>query len=72
MILYFEEQDYQEWLDENPDGDRTEYACEVATYSMEIMDEIITDSVKAAQSLPEPIRPDADQIKSWLTVPKCI
>lgn len=71
LILYFEEQDFQEWLDENPDGDRAKYACEVAKYSIEIMDEITADSVKAAQSLPESIRPDADQIKSWLTVPKC-
>ena len=71
LIIYFEEQDFQEWSKENPDGDRAKYLCEVATYSAEIIDEIAEDTLIAAQRLPEHIRPDADQIKSWLTVPKC-
>ena len=71
LVIYFEEQDFQEWSKENPDGDRAKYLCEVATYSAEIIDEIAEDTLIAAQRLPEPIRPDADQIKSWLTVPKC-
>ena len=71
LILYFEEQDFQEWLDENPDGDRTEYACEVAKYSAEIANEIVKDTIKAAQDLPKSVIPDTDMVMSWLQIPKC-
>lgn len=71
LILYFEEQDFQEWLDENPDGDRTQYACEVAGHSAEILDVIVTDTVEAAQSLPKSVRPNSETVKSWLEVPIC-
>ena len=39
---YFEEQDYQEWLEENPEGSRSEYLCEVADVTAEILDEWVT------------------------------
>ena len=71
LIIYFEEQDFQEWSKENPDGDRAKYLCEVATNSAEIIDEIAEDTLKAVQRLPEPLRPDAEIVKSWLEVPKC-
>lgn len=71
LVLYFEEQDFQEWLDENPEGTRIEYACEVAAYSAELVDEIVADTVEAAQGLPSSVRPSTETIKSWLEVPKC-
>lgn len=71
LILYFEEQDFQEWLDENPDGDRAQYACEVAAHSAEILDVVVADTVEAAQSLPKSVRPNAETVKSWLEVPRC-
>jgi len=71
IVLYFEEQDFQDWLDENPEGTRIEYACEVATYSAELVDEIVADTVKAAQGLPSSVRPSPETIKSLLEVPKC-
>ena len=72
LILYFEEKDFQEWLVENPGGDRTKYICEVATYSAELIDELVAETLEAAQELPEYLRPDADIAKSWLKVPKCL
>jgi len=71
IALYFEEQDFQDWLDENPEGTRIEYACEVATYSAELVDEIVADTVKAAQGLPSSVRLSPETIKSLLEVPKC-
>jgi hypothetical protein len=72
FVLYFEEQDFQEWLTENPDGDRAKYACEVATYSAELVDEIVFDTLQAARDLPDYLQPDAEKVKSWLTIPKCL
>ena len=72
LILYFEEKDFQEWLRENPGGDRTKYACEVATYSAELIDELVEETIEAAQELPAYLRPDTDTAKSWLEVPKCL
>lgn len=72
LILYFEEQDFQEWLNENPDGDRAKYACEVAAHSAEILDDVVADTVEAAQSLPKSVRPNSETVKSWLAVPRCL
>ena len=72
LIFYFEEQDFQEWLTENPDGDRAKYACEVATYSAELVDEIVFDTLQAARDLPDYLQPDAEKVQSWLTIPKCL
>lgn len=61
-VAYFEEQDFQEWLEENPEGTRTEYACEVAEVTAEVLDEFM-------QELPEVMRPSDDLIASSL--PRC-
>ena len=71
LIVYFEEQDYQDWLIDNPNGSRADYACEVASYSAEVIDEIVENVVDSGQSLPEPLRPDIEKVKQWLEVPKC-
>ena len=71
LIVYFEEQDFQEWVNENPDGSRSDYLCEVAKYSAEIVDDMVADTIEAAQNLPKSIRPNAETVKTWLEVPKC-
>ncbi|MDA7550346.1 hypothetical protein N8760_00785 [Rhodobacteraceae bacterium] len=71
LAMYFEEQDFQEWLQENPDGSRSDYLCEVANYSGEILDDFVADVLNAAQIMPDYLRPDQDRIKSWLELPKC-
>lgn len=59
---YFEEQDFQEWLIENPDGTRREYACSIATLSAEVVDEVL-------QELPKTLRPAPETVLS--IVPEC-
>ena len=71
LIVYFEEQDFQEWINENPNGSRSDYLCEVANYSAEIMDDIVADTVEAVQSLPKSVRPNSETVKAWLEIPKC-
>ena len=71
LIIYFEEQDFQEWLHENPNGSRAEYLCEVAKYSTEIVDEIVRDTLNAAQYLPKSVQPNADTVRTWLEIPRC-
>lgn len=56
---YFEEQDFQDWLIENPSGTRTQYACEVAQLSAEVIDEVIRD-------LPDSIRPSPGHVADLL------
>ena len=71
LIVYFEEQDFQEWVNENPDGSRSDYLCEVAKYSAEIVGDIVADTVEAVQSLPKSVRPNSETVKAWLEIPKC-
>ena len=52
-LAYFEEQDYQEWLEENPAGTRGDYACEVAHITSEVIDEFLRD-------LPTSLRPEPE------------
>lgn len=61
-IGYFEEQDYQEWLQEHPDGTRRKYACEVASLTAEIAGEVLQD-------LPERLRPGPEAVLGY--VPEC-
>lgn len=59
---YFEHQDFAEWQEDNPDGTASEYGCEVATLSAEVVDEVL-------QELPERVRPSRDTVLSLL--PEC-
>ncbi|MBE0453324.1 hypothetical protein [Roseovarius autotrophicus] len=61
-IAYFEEQDFQDWLEENPEGTRKQYACKVASLTAEVMDEVLQD-------LPESIRPAPETVLRYM--PEC-
>ncbi len=61
--IYFEESEFQEWLLENPTGSRSEYLCEIAEITSEILDEVIND-------LPQTIKPSGSLLKN--ITPKCI
>ena len=58
----FEGNDLKVWLEENPDKSPTDYGCEVASSSAEVMDEVLAE-------LPEKFRPSSDLIMSRM--PKC-
>ena len=60
--LYFEDQDYRDWLAENPGGAPGEYACEVTRLSAEVIDEVLAE-------LPEGARPSPETVLSWM--PEC-
>ena len=59
---YFEEQDYQEWKEQNPELGRSDYACEVSQFSAEVIDDML-------QELPEQVRPSREFVLSKL--PEC-
>ena len=61
-IVYFEERDYQEWLEQNPTGTRQEYACEVVDLTIEVLDDVL-------QELPERVRPEPETV--FRLMPKC-
>jgi hypothetical protein len=58
----FEAQDFQDWQDDNPEGSFTDYSCEVAALSAEVVDEVLQD-------LPEGVRPSRDMVLKQL--PDC-
>ena len=58
----FEGNDLKVWLEENTDKSATDYGCEVASSSAEVMDEILAE-------LPEKFRPSNDLIMSRM--PEC-
>ena len=60
--IYFEESEFQEWLLDNPDGTRSDYLCEIADITSEILDEVIND-------LPQSIKPNKRLIET--IAPKC-
>ncbi len=60
--IYFEESEFQEWLLDNPDGTRSDYLCEIADITSEILDEVIND-------LPQSIKPNKKLIKT--IAPEC-
>lgn len=43
MGAYFEEQDYQEWKLDNPNGSRQDYGCEVAIITADLLDEFLDE-----------------------------
>ena len=58
----FEGNDLKVWLEENPDKSATDYGCEVASSSAEVIDEVLAE-------LPETFRPSNDLIMSRM--PEC-
>lgn len=62
-IVYFENQNYQEWKEENPSGTRSDYLCEMAELTAEVMDDVL-------QGLPERLRPNPELLLS--RTPACI
>ena len=58
-------------VNENPNGSRSDYLCEVAKYSAEIVEDILADAIEAAQGLPKSVRPHEETIEAWLEIPKC-
>ena len=60
--IYFEENEFQEWLLNNPGGTRSDYLCEISNITAEILDEVIND-------LPQSIKPNKKLIET--IVPKC-
>ncbi len=40
---YFEEQDYQEWKLDNPNGNRRDYGCEIALVTADLLDEFFIE-----------------------------
>ena len=71
MIVYFEEQDYRDWIQDNPQSRPSDYACEVANNSAQVIDEIVADTISFSQTLPKSVRPNPEKVKAWLEVPKC-
>ena len=52
--IYFEESEFQEWLIDNPNGKRSDYLCEIAEITSEIIDEVIDalpQSIKSGENL---------------------
>ena len=43
MGAYFEEQDYQQWKLDNPNGSRRDYGCEVTLVTLDLLDEFLID-----------------------------
>jgi hypothetical protein len=60
--LAFEAHDLKIWLEENPDKSPTDYGCELASSSAEVMDEVLAE-------LPEKVRPSSDFVMS--KIPEC-
>ena len=59
--IYFEESEFQEWLIDNPNGKRSDYLCEIAEITSEIIDEVIDalpQSIKSGENLLETITPE--------------
>ena len=60
--IYFEESEFQEWLIDNPNGKRSDYLCEIAEITSEIIDEVI-------DALPQSIKSGENLLKA--TTPEC-
>ena len=58
--VYFEEQDYQEWKHQNPNRNRQDYACEVAAFTAEALEELL-------QETPDTLIPSQDRLTGQLS-----
>ena len=64
--IYFEESEFQEWLIDNPNGKRSDYLCEIAEITSEIIDEVIDalpQSIKSGENLLKAITPECTKIE---------
>ena len=64
--IYFEESEFQEWLIDNPNGKRSDYLCEIAEITSEIIDEVIDalpQSIKSGEKLLKAITPECTKTK---------
>ena len=64
--IYFEESEFQEWLIDNPNGKRSDYLCEIAEITSEIIDEVIDalpQSIKSGENLLKATRPEFTRTK---------
>ena len=64
--LYFEESEFQEWMIDNPNGKRSDYLCEIAEITSEIIDEVIDalpKSIKSGENLLKAIKPECTKTK---------
>ena len=64
--IYFEESEFQEWLIDNPNGKRSDYLCEIAEITSEIIDEVIDalpQSIKSGENLLKAITPECTKTK---------
>jgi hypothetical protein len=64
--IYFEESEFQEWLIDNPNGKRSDYLCEIAEITSEIIDEVINTlpkSIRSGENLSQAISPACTEMK---------
>ena len=64
--IYFEKSEFQEWLIDNPNGKRSDYLCEIAEITSEIIDEVIDalpKSIKSGENLLKAITPECTKIE---------
>ncbi|MDB4149279.1 hypothetical protein N9585_02280 [Amylibacter sp.] len=64
--IYFEESEFQEWLIDNPNGKRSDYLCEIAEITSEIIDEVIDalpQSIKSGENLLKAATPECTRTK---------
>ena len=64
--IYFEESEFQEWLIDNPNGKRSDYLCEIAEITSEIIDEVIdalSQSIKSGENLLKAITPECTKTR---------
>ena len=64
--IYFEESEFQEWLIDNPNGKRSDYLCEIAEITSEIIDEVINTlpkSIRSGENLLQAISPTCTEMK---------
>ena len=64
--IYFEESEFQEWLIDNPNGKRSDYLCEMAEITSEIIDEVINTlpkSIRSGENLLKAISPACKEMK---------
>lgn len=62
VALYFEQQGFEEWRELYPNGTRSEYLCDMASLTTELLDEML-------QELPSAIRPANRTMRNW--IPEC-